>query len=700
MSILILTEKPSVAKDLAKVFDSKTHEGFIFCQRNDLLNEEVVITWAFGHLLQIANEFPKGVQVSDLPVFPEFHYQPTESGRKQLSIIKKQISTCSKLIIATDSGREGELIARLILNHCGWNNWTNTFRFWTSEALTTDVITKNLKNLKPASNYDALYQSAIGRQHSDWIVGLNLSAVTSKTANGSYSIGRVQTPTLGLINQRIQEILSFIPKTHYSVAATFNQGGGNYSSVLLKEDSEMLSLEQVNQIIAAIQGEDKGLVKSLQAERKNTKPNLLHSLTSLQREANDKYGYSASDTLEIAQDLYEKFKAITYPRTDSNYMSESSLEMVTDLVQKFELEIDKQPNTIGKRLFDDSKLTDHHAIIPQAALSSDAGERHRNVYSLIFRRFHGSFLNDLVQNKTIIITSITNYDFKTTGTVVENIGWKKLYADEKSDKEDPLLPNIVEGSCDVVSIEEKKYVTDPPKKHTESSLLGIMEKLGLGTPATRASIIEKLIERKYIFREKKNLVTADKGSELIALVSERDFSNPELTAVWEEKLANIAKNTFSYSEFLEEIKSFTSTEVSVVSKLSFNHVSVREATPKMIQYAQNLAKQHGEKLKSTDSNTVSDLITRLADKPVNIGECACGKQITESLKSFNCSCGKIVWKISFGKTFTKAEAAKLMAGETILGKGLKKKDPAAGTYNAKLKLDAESKLKIVEFVNS
>lgn len=699
--ILILTEKPSVAKDIAAIFDCKSGDGFYSSTgSNNVLNSPVTITWAFGHLLSLDCDFPKQAKLTDLPVIPEFKYKPNDSGRKQLSVIRQLIKNSDSVIIATDSGREGELIARLILNHCSWKGWNKTKRFWTSEALTPEVIKANLKNAKPAVDYDGLYNSSLARQHGDWIVGLNLSSATSITAKGFYSIGRVQTPTLRLIDDRVQLIKNFIPSDYYVINGKFSQNSIQYDAELIidkeLELSNQESLDLVNQIEPL---KDSAKISSIDKTKESKFAPPLHSLTSLQQEANTSFGYSAADTLKYAQDLYEKHKLISYPRTDSNYMSESSKGMVQTILQKLNCKIDISIDQIGKRVFDDSKLTDHYAVIPLEPDTKNLSTELSNIYNLIYRRFQGVFLNPLIEEKFNVITTINSFEFKSTGKNVLQLGWKSLYKlSDIQSEETQDLSKLNEGPVAALSVFSEKKTTQPKKQFTEASLLGQMEKLGLGTPATRADIIEKLIKRDYISRNKKNLITTDKGSELVHQVHDRDFSDPELTAIWEDKLTLITTNKTNYRTFIDEISEFTSKEIKEISSLSFSSGSGdKKATPKMLDLAKKLAKQHNVKYSSESFQDISEFINKYLNEKVDLGKCQCSGEIQESQKGYYCpSCKSTVWKESYGRKFSQSEAIKLLNGEMIHVKGLKKKD-SKDTYSAKMNLK-DGKLAIVEFL--
>ena len=676
--ILILTEKPSVAKEIATVLNGQQQDGHYTCSNQNFLNSEVIVTYAFGHLLQIANEIPKPWSVDNLPLFPNFEYKANESGRKQLATINKLIQKVDKVFIATDCGREGELIARLILNHCKWSKWNDTFRFWTSEFLNETVIKRELINAAPSSKYDGLYKSSLARQHADWIVGINLTVATSVCAGGNYSVGRVQTPVLKLISVRDNEINNFVSKNYYTIEGTFNQNE-NYIGKFIQDDAEDLYSEETAQsFIDDLNNHEKSSVIDVVKKNEEKLPPLLHSLTTLQQEANEIYGFSASKTLELAQELYEKKKCISYPRSDSNYLSEGSVGMVTDMISKLNLKIDVAPDKIGKRLFDDSKLTDHYALIPLDNLSNGS-EDQTKLYNLILRKFHGAFLNNYIVEKTTITTEIScasnNYKFKTVGNFDVQIGWKALYkSDEKEEKSaDNEIPKIEIGSVNVISFNSISKNTQPPKHYTESTLLNKMEKLGLGQPATRADIIEKIIKRDYVGRNKKNLICLDKGQELINQIGERDFSDPELTAIWDQKLTAIASNGLDYQSFIEETKTFISKEIENVSKKKFEPVK-KPLPPKMLALAKSLAAKNSVKLTADNFDDLKAFIDKYISVQPEIGNCSCGKAIKESLKAFSCECGRIIWKESMGRTFSLKEACLLLEGKSIKAENFKSKD--------------------------
>lgn len=700
---LIITEKPSVAQDFAKAMNGATSKG------GYIETAEYTITWAIGHLIEIAKDnIPEKVQIEQLPFIPEnFKYEVNAEKRKQYAIIKELSSKAHEVIIATDSGREGELIARLILKQAGWQNWTKTFRFWSSEALTPAVVIKGLSAIKPSGTYDSLYFSALARQQADWLCGVNLSILFSQKAQGNWSLGRVQTPTLSLIVNRFKEIENFIPQQYYVISVDVAVKNGNYTAFLnmdiadkeseedeTSQPSKLMAGSEAQRIYSEVSLVKDGKIKDVICTDKTLTPPLLHSLTSLQREANSVFGYSASNTLNYAQALYEKHKAISYPRTDSQHLAESSKTLVVDLLNR----LGKSPLTavvgkIGKRLFDDSKLTDHHAIIPLALCPDTVTKEEANIYRLIVRKFTGVFMDNYTYEQTRIITTFGKYDFTAVGNVIKQKGWKALYSEEPDNS--PALPAVTTGeAARAVKYNNQEKFTQAPKFFTESTLLKKMEKLMLGTPATRASIIEKLLERVYIVREKKNLVPTEKGLQLIELTKDSSISNPEMTSAWEERLEQIYRSHRGfqgYYQFLNDIVQFVRKEVDKYKGISFT--VKHSATAAMLKFAKELAKQRGVKLTSDEFGYIQNFINEAKQSPPpSIGKCSCGNDITDSYRAFNCVCGKIVWKEIAGKKLNAKQAVELMNGKIISVSGLTGKK---GKFDAKLKLKLDNKIEFM-----
>ncbi len=675
MKRLILAEKPSVAKDIASALcksldKDASKKGYFECKDKNLY-----ITWAIGHLVEIDDEIaPRKWSLETLPILPEtFKYKVIDKTSNQFKVISKLLKEVDEVVIATDAGREGELIARLILmlNHFRGS----VKRFWTSDALTKEVILREMENLKDASLFDSLYYSALARSHADWIVGINLTRLmTVKAGGGVWSVGRVQTPTLKLIVDRYRENKEFIPKEYYVIKAIFGDKKSiskSYTGFLLldkiqektyktlkdalEEDEESqtkksfnakyftpLLEESKNQIMKKLKDIEEAIVKDVKITKRKENPPLLHSLTSLQREANRIYGYSSMRTLNIAQKLYETYKCLSYPRTDSNYLGEDeeTKKLVKDMLKKlvdkktFEL-LSKNVDKVGKRVFDSSKLTDHHALIPFGPIPENASSDEKNIYNLVYRRFVGAFMEPyeyaIITIKTLLgeFTFLSNINIETLTKEEYQRTYLSLYKPYKEalleEDEDPTLKNIdfdyikslkPDDRVYKKSLEALQKFTKPPALYTEGTLLKAMEKLGLGTPATRASIIETLLERKYISRIDKSLLPTLKGEELVKSLKDSDVSKPEMTTRWEEELERIYKERKSkegYIRFMHNIKEFVSDNI---DRLKFVEMAkVPMATKKMIEFAKSLAKKKNIKPPhSTDYETIKAFIEEHNEK--------------------------------------------------------------------------------------
>jgi DNA topoisomerase-3 len=586
LKTLILTEKPSVAQDFAKALKAVKKNGYFE-------NDRYYITYALGHLFEIDDSIanPKW-NLDELPIIPErFKYKLKNGG--QFKVIKELLGKSDKVVIATDAGREGELIARIILQQAGWKNWDKTYRFWTSSALTEEVVLEGLRNLKPAKEFDSLYYSALARQHSDWIVGINLTrAVSLKASKGVWSVGRVQTPTLALIVDRDLEIENFKPQEYYVIKGLFNKKQDYEGMLIVKKVSEgkreeeeedngseddlsgRLNRQQAEKILEELKGEKTGKVEKVIKKKEYQYSPPLYSLTTLQRDANREYGFSAQDTLSIAQRLYETYKCISYPRTDSEYLSSSNINLVKEVLKVLKREdLIGSVEKVGKRVFDDSKLTDHHAIIPLRPIPEEANVNERKLYELILKRFLAVFYPPFEYERTQVYTKVKNYWFYSTGLKVIKLGFRELYG-KPSDK---ILPDLKEGDIvDVKKLEYERRFTKPPARYTEGSLIKKMEKLGLGTPATRASIIESLKQRGYVVLNKKHLYSTGKGRELISKLRSYDTNlKVEMTSKWEQELEGIYKKKLSYKgyqNFLEGVKLMTADEIEKIKMQSFKVV--------------------------------------------------------------------------------------------------------------------------------
>jgi DNA topoisomerase-3 len=590
MKTLILTEKPSVAEDFAKALGCRRREGYYE-------GGEYVITWALGHLFEISDEgIPQKWSLDSLPIFPEkFEYKLKSSqAGKQFKVIKGLLSQVGRVIIATDAGREGELIARLILQKAGLKDWSVVYRFWTSEALTPEVIRRELKKIKPSKEYDSLYWCALARQHADFLVGINLTrAATLRSSGGVWSVGRVQTPTLALVVQRDLEIENFKPKPYWVIKALFSLEGKTYEGVWFgkksggkanvdedvdeeeeeREEEEVggvFDYEAAQDLVEKLRAARQAVVSRVEKRKRVEYPPPLYSLSSLQRDANRELGFSAQKTLDIAQKLYEERKAISYPRSDAEYLSESSISLVKEVLKRLKREdLIERVEKVGKRVFDDRKLTDHHAIIPLRDEEEDWTDAEKALFRLIKRRFLAAFYEPFIALDTVVITQVAGEEFYSRGTTVLQLGYRELYGKPK----EKLLPKLEKGQkVDVLKVWSEKRWTKPPPRYTEGMLIKKMEKLSLGTPATRASIIETLKERGYLVLNKKHLISTEKGRELIKNLQGSKIVSVELTSEWEQQLESIYKNKKGfggYKDFLEKIKTFTKEEVERIKKMTF-----------------------------------------------------------------------------------------------------------------------------------
>ena len=593
---LILTEKPSVANDFARALNVRgRYDGYIE-------NNSFIITWAIGHLVELKKPEDyhprwKSWQLDTLPIMPEsFEYNPIDRTSQQLRIIQKLLnSTVSKIIIATDAGREGEVIARTILLTCNRLHDKSLYRFWTSQALTDDVIRDALNNCKPATAYDRLWKAGQSRQIADWLVGMNGSRAATLKMNDLFSVGRVQTAVLALLVDRRRERENFKPEPYWILKALFtNPKGSWYGTWFRKRITRIPSEEKALELENKIADQD-GIVQSVKKQKKSEAPPLLYSLTDLQRDANNKYGFSAQRTLQLAQDLYEKFKCLSYPRTDSKVLGSKNADLVQETVSKLssvyqDIFAGVQPRRMKstyKRVFNDSKLTDHHALIPLSPLPSNVSSDHQKIYMMVLKRFAQAFHTDCQFEQTEIITLVCEETFRTKGKVLLVPGWriletqsskpKKSKTDDEEEEQEQLPPLQKDDPAHVQETNCLKKQTKPPPEYTEASLLRDMTNpgryvsddklkkiyrgdIGLGTQSTRAQTIETLLSRKYIVRNKRQVLATDKGCLLIETLRQfemtKKLTSPEETARWEMQLENIAQGNGSDDEFLKNIKTF------------------------------------------------------------------------------------------------------------------------------------------------
>jgi DNA topoisomerase-3 len=604
--ILLLCEKPSVAKDFVNALQSlekfRSFDGFFEGSR-------YIITWAYGHLCDLKepedyDQALKKWSLETLPIIPQrFEYKVLKQGAKQFKIIKELLRRVDSVYICTDCGREGELIARLILFQAGWKDWSKVYRFWTSEALTPEVIRKNLAKVRQASDFDRLFKSALARQWADWLIGINCTRAVSCKYGDLFTVGRVQSAVLSLIVEREAEIKNFKPTSYYNVQAAFVQGEKKVSGLYFEkkkyekmereEDEEedenkekeeeglhsrfAIREKEVAERIANIIKGKVAIVKKVRSEIISEKPPLLFSLTTLQQEANRLFGFSASRTLDICQSLYEKHHLLSYPRTESQHLdpsqSKECIRLLQELSTVFKFDLKKcAVDAANKRVFDLSKLTDHHALIPQGVPRSSLTEEEKKIYELVCRRFIAAFYPDCKYRRIEVEFEVEGYSFLARGNVLVDAGWREIYGGLKSDV---LLPFLKEGErLKVVDGKVVKKQTQPPPRYTEGTMLEVMRKAykvikdeglrqvlkessGLGTPATRAEILKKLREKRYVVKRGKYLVPTSKAEFLVKVLKGEKVVDVSYTAIWERELERIAKGEVSgISHFLEDVKQY------------------------------------------------------------------------------------------------------------------------------------------------
>lgn len=584
--ILVLAEKPSVGRDLAKVLKCNNNKG------SYIEGSKYVITWAMGHLVGLMD--PEGYdnkykewKMETLPMLPKhMKLVVLKKTGKQFNEVKKLMNRAdvSEIVIATDAGREGELVARWIIEKAGVNKPLK--RLWISSQ-TEKAILDGFKNLKDGKEYENLYRAAVCRAEADWLVGLNVTRALTCKYNAQLSAGRVQSPTLAMIVQREEEIRNFKPKSYY----TINAKTKNYSLTWVNKDknTRIFDEEFAKKITDKINKAEGEIVNINSVNKKKFSP-ALYDLTELQRDANKIFGYSAKQTLNIMQRLYENYKILTYPRTDSRYITTDMVATIADRLKAvaigeyrvFADEILKKKINSNKSFVDNSKVSDHHAIIPteeKPNLSSLSSEE-RKIYDLVVKRFLSVLLPPFEYVQTTIEGKVENEMFIAKGKVISSKGWKKLYdkVTEDSIEEDikeQVLPKINKG--DKFTIENVSLVkgeTKPPARFNEGTLLSAMENPhkyinvgkdaaktlgetgGLGTVATRADIIEKLFNSFVIEKKEKDIIPTSKGKQLIELVP-NDLKSPLLTAKWERQLDEIAKGKINWNSFIREMKNYS-----------------------------------------------------------------------------------------------------------------------------------------------
>lgn len=780
---LVIAEKPSVARDLAGVlgrFASK--DGY-------MENDQYVVTWAFGHLVELAapedyNPQLKKWSLETLPILPEtFKLKMNPKTRKQFKTVKGLFNRpdIGLIICATDAGREGELIFRYIYSLSGCKK--PFMRLWLSET-TPAAVKKGFASLRPGTEFDRLGHAARARSQADWLVGINATRAFTVRHNDLLSIGRVQTPTLALIVNREREIRNFVPEPYWELYAEFAKSDGQvYTGKWFKGKQNRFQDQESARAVQAVVDGRPAAVREVEEKDVAELPPLLFNLNDLQKEANKKYGLAAARTLELAQSLYETRKLLTYPRTDSRHLTSELAKTIPGRLSALAgvpeyspyIATAKAAGIPGKRYVDDARVSDHTALIPteiKPELNKLPADE-RKIYDLVVRRFLAVFHPPARYKQTRVVTEAVGETFLTTGRVELDRGWKTVYTVMENDTDEEgedtgVIPELSRGETvrtTKTDIREKK--TKPPKRYTEAGLLAVMEGAGrlledrelkeamkdhgLGTPATRAAIIERLLKVGYIERQKKLLVPTAKGETLIDLVPEI-IKNPELTGRWEKTLADIETGAAGPEEFMSGIKKLTTDIVELARNqvanqpaptteplgkcplcgkdviegkkgygcrgfregckfIIWKEISGKKLTPLQMKSLLEKGKtgiikgfksKRGGKFDAglqLKDGKVELVFGGIAEKRQPLGKCPlCGREVMQSAKGYGCSgykqgCKFMIWKEIAGKKITEKQARDLLQkGKTALIKGFKTK--AGKRFNAVLILE-DGKVKFV-----
>jgi DNA topoisomerase-3 len=674
---LLIAEKPSVGQDLARVLPGpfEKHTGAGERTTRWLEGPEHVVTWAVGHLVQLAepdeydDKFKKW-RMADLPIVPDRFKLVVrdERSQKQMSVVKTLLrrDDISGLVNACDAGREGELIFKWVVEKAGGTD-RPVQRLWLS-SMTKQAMLDALANLRPDDEMKNLEEAAKSRSEADWIVGMNATRAATirlrSSFDGAVSLGRVQTPTLAILTRREEEIRAFVPEKYWLVDAKFATDDDRRYEGRFHAGTQprLQTADEADAIVAAVRDQRGEITKLAKTERKEKAP-LLYDLTSLQREANTRFGFSARRTLAAAQRCYEEHKVLTYPRTSSRYLTSDMVPEIKPTAEKvgrvpeyakgaeYVLGLDLLP--LG-RVVDDAKVGDHHAIIPTNSEHnlSKLNADDRRIYDLVTRRFLAVFHPDAVFENTRIETTVAEHIFRTRGKVLLVPGWRGVYGElaegeggDDDEGRDQQLPRLVQGE-EVLTreVEALEKETQPPRRYSDASLLGAMETAGklvdddelreamkdsgIGTPATRAAIIERLIDVGYVERDARALVATEKGLNVIRLLEEHPLTSPALTGDWERRLGLIERGEEHRDRFMGDIAKFA-------------------------------------------DETVHTLDARLKDVRIpraNLGPCpVCGHDIVENRKGYSCwsredpGCGFVIWKSKAGKQLPAAVARELIA---------------------------------------
>jgi DNA topoisomerase-3 len=672
--IVVLAEKPSVGRDIAKVLGcNQNGNGYIS-------GSKYVVTWALGHLVTLADpevysDRYKTWNLESLPMLPKkMELVVIKETARQFKIVRELLKRddVDELVIATDAGREGELVARWIVEKAGFRKPIK--RLWISSQ-TDRAIKDGFNNLKPSRDYDNLYKSAQCRAEADWLVGLNITRALTCKFNAQLSAGRVQTPTLAIIVERENEIKRFVPKDFWTIDAKVNGFHLRWQDKASGQ-ARIFDKTKADGIAAKVTGKT-AVITEVKKEAKKELPPLAYDLTELQRDANKRFGYSAKQTSSIMQKLYETHKIVTYPRTDSRYITQDIVPTLTERLKSIAVgpyaglvqSVLRNKIQVTGRFVDNSKVSDHHAIIPteQYVNLGSLSAEERNIFDLIAKRFIAVLNPPFEYEQTNVKADVAGEMFYAKGKIVKSKGWKSVYDgnlnmddDADDDDRDQSLPEVKKNEqFKILSVRSANGKTKPPARYTEATLLSAMENpgkfidnaalrealqntTGLGTPATRADIIEKLFSSFYVERKGKEIFPTSKGIQLIGLVPS-DIKSPELTAKWEMQLSLISKGRANPVLFIDELKKYASKLVSnvIASSVSYRHDNMtRERCPDCGNFLLDVNGKKGKMLVCSNR----DCGYRKGVSQISNARCPeCHKKMEirgeGDNKTFYCSCG-------------------------------------------------------------
>lgn len=689
--ILVLAEKPSVGRDIARVLGCKNEKnGYIE-------GNKYIVTWALGHLVTLADPETydkkyKSWDMSDLPILPkDLKTVVIKKSAKQFNTVKAQLNRndVNEVVIATDAGREGELVARWIIEKAHIKKPIK--RLWISSS-TDKAIKEGFTKLKDAKEYNNLYYSAIARAEADWIVGINATRALTTKYNASLSCGRVQTPTLAMILKREDEIRNFKPKDYYTLDI-LTEKGGNYLKLSWHDKNNSTSTfnkEKIENIKKKVLNKDLKIVDVKKSNKKKYAPSL-YDLTELQRDANKMFGYSAKETLSIMQRLYEHHKVLTYPRTDSRYLTDDIVDTLKDRIKavntseysKVSMKLLKTKIKPNKSFVDNSKVTDHHAIIPteERVFLGDLSDKERKIYDLVVKRFLSVLCPPFEYEQTTIKGSCEGETFTAKGNKIIKLGWRENYTVDDNETYDGIIDINVDEVLKVESVKIENKKTNPPSYLNEATLLTEMEKHNLGTVATRADIIEKLFNSFFVEMKNKEIHITSKGRQLLDLAP-KDLKSPELTAKWEKTLNDISKDKSKKNEFLNEMKNYSKTIVKEIknSENKFKHDNMtRNKCPECGKFMLEVNGKRGKMLVCEDRECNT---RKLISQTTNARCPNCHKRLElkgqGEGKIFTCSCGHREKLSSFNKR--KAEE-KGKASKKDINKYLKNQNKEQEAFN-------------------